>query len=861
MKLKLAKYMTFSALMFCAAALLCSTALAMPAFERASVYTQPDGSHVKLTPRGDEFSHWMEDDGGRAVVLSSCGRFEFARPDKNGRLQPTGISCSRNAAVPAGVPKHFKPSGSELQTMRERHYQESGTGGSWFSRALSAAKAIFTGWHSLPVSGERKLMVIRVSFADASLTSGSENLHMKEIWSEGDDALSIRQYYLDQSQKKLQIVSADYTGSTGGPFGLITVTLDSGDVFGGKHPNMDVASENVKTDEDNLRVHANECAVVSAILKKAAGSGIEFQQFDTDNDGKITPNELCVYMIWAGYEQSFSGRVQNLPMIWAHAWFSFSEDNIQYYTDHGCDVTPASHEVTINGKTLSDWAMNGELLYVSENSSPPMNMTGTMAHELGHQICRLPDLYDMSKTNCGLGIYSIMSMGNWGCYGSEMPGTRPTNLDAWSRIYLGWESPKTTVTASAAGLLTQFSKPLTNGVVRIESPKADSSEQYLLGEVRDPANDKWDKGMATYIKDTEDFAGGIFLQHVDERVGSGALDKGNDFNTFDLPHQGNMAVAADSDARSLSWSFPYNSHTVRNMWYAGNKALNGIGSLQGLFAGRTKFYAERGSAEALIESGIALTDLSPSGAEMTAKVMLSSASASHAAAASRPVLDQTVSGLVGTAEPLLCYSIDGWLSLLEESGGTDLDAGSFTFDSASRVTISEAAVRAAAENISRVFPLPVFKADSTISTGRLACAFVVTSSDLMAASPEKIKLLKVKGKNSALFFTYTDDPSDFVKDGRFTIMTLDNEIVPRGTALTDGYYRLVMSFNTQGGAYSISAEDGLLIDPCAIVSTESGAGSGGADGSGSSGGCDAGFGAMALLFAAALVPAYRKIKK
>lgn len=41
----------------------------------------------------------------------------------------------------------------------------------------------------------------------------------------------------------------------------------------------------------------------------------------------------------------------------------------------------------------------------------------------------------------GMGMFSLMSNGCDGAKKEETAGTRPVNLDAWSRYYLGWEMP------------------------------------------------------------------------------------------------------------------------------------------------------------------------------------------------------------------------------------------------------------------------------------------------------------------------------------------------------------------------------------------------------------------------------------
>lgn len=855
------------------------SAFAVPALDRSRTASQPDGTQITVYQRGDEFSHWLEDSSKRALVRTNAGRFEFATKDTNGRLKATGVMYKPNAAAPKGTASNYRPtSGAMMKTMLPVTAEKPKT---LLQRAVAAVTSIFTGWHERKAEGEKKLMVVRVNFVNTSFdesenSPSSKDFYMNKIWSEGDNVLSVREYYKDQSQGKLKIVSADYSDSSEGRYGLLTVTLTSQDFNAGMHPDrkMNISTATIA---DEVALHLTEVQVVQNIMQHVSKDcGVDFSKFDTNKDGRITPDELCFYMIFSGWEESYSGYVSaDYPMVWAHAWNSFTSDDVTAIENSGYDMSKyvqASHDVTIGGVVLANWALQGELGY-DDTTSPKvmMQVVGAMAHELGHQMCRLPDLYDINGTNNGLGVFSIMAAGSWGydVLTNEIYGARPTNLDAWSRIYLGWETPAETVKVSKSGANKTFKKPGTNGIIRLESPALDSSTEYLLAEVRDPMYDKWDRGMQHWMvgvlknryeklygqasadafvndfKTTMANGGGLVIQQVDENVGSGTLELGNDFNSSANPHQGNMPVTAVGDFRTLGGDDSFNAlYTYCGLWFKGNLRISDvIDDLGKYMAGKTYFYGATDAVHARKRSGIALADISGPGATVTATVLYSEGSGSNSfAEPAKPAFGDDAKGLVTSFFPNIFNSTQSAAAYIKSYTSADFDEEDFTLDDAHHATLTEAAVKAADAKVKRVFPLPVFNVQELSST-RNACSFVVTSADLMAETPEQVKLLKLKGKAESFYFTYTDDVNDFVRDGYFTIQKDDTSgaIITRGAQLTDDYYRVTIFLHDNGDC-DVDPANGDMLDPCAIISTNSGSSSGS-----SSGGCSAGFGALALL--------------
>ncbi len=528
---------------------------------------QPDGMEIEIFRQGDEFFNWVETSEGYPLVQNqSTGFWEYARPAEDA-LESTGIPYRPQVAAPEQVSPHFRPSPEKIAALRQ-------------GRA-SGNLEIASTWTPQPVSGTRKILAIRVGFVNRALEVPASNTENAFFGATN----SVVKYYSDQSRGSLQVNSA-LGGSS-----VLTVNLDAGDANGGNHPDnfIDVGGNNTVQ-------HQNEVAFVSSVISKAAAQGINFASFDTNGDGRITPDELVVYLIVAGYEESGSALT---PSVWAHAWSS--------WTNMG-----AAHMVTIAGKLLTDWAMNGELY--DAGVAMPM---GVISHELGHQFCKLPDLYDVNQANEGLGNFSLMAGGSWGREAGAVAGSKPVNLDAWSRYYLGWETPQAPAMGSsleASSATVTFGTPYngTHPAVRLASSSHRSTE-YFLAEVR--ALSGWDAGLEglTGFQNEVWPGAGILILHVDENIGSGSLENGNDFNAYVLgQNQGCMAVEANG-VNMARTDGNADRGTPYTLWYSGNPNYVGNGTFTPTSNPNSNFYGGT-------SSNVEVTNISASGATMTATV-------------------------------------------------------------------------------------------------------------------------------------------------------------------------------------------------------------------------------------------------
>lgn len=535
-----------------------SMALAVPASPAFFESTQPDGTLIVLRQRGDERLHWLEASDGYALVKNAhSGWYEYAVAEQ-GQLVPSGVAYLPGVSAPADISPGLRP--ARAQDM----YSSPGT---------VHADGVTT-WTPNPVSGNKKIVVILVGFQDQDFTVDAPVATWEDfVFGEGK---SVQSFYDDMSRSTLAVTPAQESYSAQGTIndGIIRIKLQPTDFYFGNHCNAYISSaENL--DQEHLR----EVDFVESVLARASAH-MDFSSYDTNNDGDISPSELLLYMIPAGYEESGGA---GSPAFWAHAWFSWTGEGTE-------------HEVNIDGKVLTDWALNGE----QYKTGVPMPM-GVIVHELGHQMCGLPDLYDTSYTNDGLGRFSVMAAGSWGREEGETGGTTPVSLDAWSRNYLGWDELEV---VRINGVRTLGGPVDTaNKTLKVVGAEHRSTEYFLI---ENRSSSQWDRGLIGFAGFGDDFVGGLLILHVDEEIGTPGE---NDINRFGVGHhQGVLAKEANGPHMSVSLGTRGSANTL---WYSGNPEYAGDGSFTPASTPASVFYD-------LSDSGFSITDIGPPGETVTA---------------------------------------------------------------------------------------------------------------------------------------------------------------------------------------------------------------------------------------------------
>lgn len=154
------------------------------------------------------------------------------------------------------------------------------------------------------------------------------------------------------------------------------------------------------------------------------------------------------------YANAASGRGMSAPnmqtmaeetvtLVAPRAYRSYDNDNdgfvdafIIVHAGQGAEVTGSPGDLWSLKWTLSTGPQAGSdgtkvwgFLTVPEDSN-----IGVCAHELGHLLFGLPDLYDISGASSGIGDWCLMSGGAW----NGTSGDTPAHLSAWCKAKLGW---------------------------------------------------------------------------------------------------------------------------------------------------------------------------------------------------------------------------------------------------------------------------------------------------------------------------------------------------------------------------------------------------------------------------------------
>jgi len=138
---------------------------------------------------------------------------------------------------------------------------------------------------------------------------------------------------------------------------------------------------------------------------------------------------------------------------------SLSDDEINFeaYNMLAILFAGTGEDVSKNPNDLWPWAFwnwtrlteaDGVVIHgaviIPENRNPSFDTLGVYVHEIGHNIQShygdresLLDLYDAYGNKTFLGPWSVMAEGEW--LGG---GSRPSELEAWSRIRMGWLDPE-----------------------------------------------------------------------------------------------------------------------------------------------------------------------------------------------------------------------------------------------------------------------------------------------------------------------------------------------------------------------------------------------------------------------------------
>jgi immune inhibitor A len=392
----------FLTLAFCIISV--SSLHAVKAYPYPIVVRQPDGSEVTIKIYGNEFRHLKTTIDDYPVKQNAKGFWIYAILDNTGKLKETEY-IARDIE---------KRSTREKQFLSSLRSEKSG-----FQRIKSINPIVKKTKQPIlrkayPLTNSPKSLVILVNFKDKSFVTPEAQIAFHDMLNQSDYNAngatgSARDYFMSSSYGNFSPMF-----DVVGPFDL----------------NKDMSYYGAN-DESGYDINPAELIVDACFA--AHNAGIDFTQYDTDNDGLIDN----VFVYYAGYNEA-EGADENT--IWPHRWVVYTkEEDPVYYTYDG---TIAS--VTFDGKRLYDYACSSEL---KGNSDTNMAGIGTFCHEFGH-VLGLPDYYHTEEYKETLNGWDIMDDGSYN-NNSRTPPTYST----YSRFYLGWLIPQEINTPSNLTLL------------------------------------------------------------------------------------------------------------------------------------------------------------------------------------------------------------------------------------------------------------------------------------------------------------------------------------------------------------------------------------------------------------------------
>lgn len=402
---------------------------------------QPDGQMFQAYLFTEGPVAYLETlDGYTILQDQSDNYFRYATRGTKGDLFLTGVPVSaigeRNATEEAllqAIRPNLRYEGRRLQELQAADQLKNNDDGEEIS-------AVF------PPAGVQKALLLLIDYPDQAFTfpqGDFDNMANQPNYNVNGSFGSFRDYYLDIS------------------YGLLTVNTDVEGWYTAANNRADYGIESMAN-----RNFRNAVPLIREAVDAAEAAGVDFSQYDGDNDGRVDVIEV----IHSGRGAEESGNVAD---IWSHRWVLSAE----------------GLSVTYDGKLINDYIIQPE-------KYGPTNIAniGVFVHEFGHAL-GLPDLYDTDGSSRGLGRWCCMAGGTW-----NNSGKTPAQFSAWCKEQLGWINP--TELSGTGTIANMQHSDVDDESYRINTPDGD---EYFLLENRQKTG--WD----TYLSGE-----GLAIYHIDD---------------------------------------------------------------------------------------------------------------------------------------------------------------------------------------------------------------------------------------------------------------------------------------------------------------------------------------------------------
>lgn len=307
------------------------------------------------------------------------------------------------------------------------------------------------------VSGAPADGIVRIPVV-MGLYSNSDSLHPGI--SATVDSADMQREFFDGPNSYYRTLTDLYDEMSGG---RLTLT---GDVHGWRE--TDLPRSTVLGNSDGLGTDAYVGDYIVDVLEQLDSAGVDWSRYDSDGDA---------YVDVVAVLHPDEGAECDGPGIWAHRWTIRSARQTgtgPFITgDTAASGTPIAVDDYVVIPALS--------CFHGDDPSRTFGEIGVLSHELGHAF-GLPDLYDTSGNQQGIGSWGLMGSGNWGCdHGSGTPvePARPCHMGAWSKGVLGWAPVETLEPGRDHGTVTLDPVETGGRVLRVDA-RDGSGDFYLL---------------------------------------------------------------------------------------------------------------------------------------------------------------------------------------------------------------------------------------------------------------------------------------------------------------------------------------------------------------------------------------------
>lgn len=436
------------------AAMMSTTAWAVPARQGFRTVTQPDGTTIQVKVVGDEFTHYTLNEQGDILVRDANGYLCYGHVDANGVRTATTVRA--NIDADSYLAKSVKQNISQLNTteLNVKARQKRGIEPAGVMKAPATRASAYNGMghtgSTFPPKGDVRGLVILVEYQDVKFNTAYDagqyfsDMLNKDGFSQYNATGCAAEYFRLSSNNQFR--------PTFDVLGPITLP-NNRDYYGGNDSNGDdFAPEDMVVDAVNI-----------------LDDTVDFSKYDMDGDGEVDN----IFIFYAGQGEASYGPDES---VWPHSW----------------SLAGAGKTFVVDGVKINHYACTNEW----EKSRP--DGVGTFIHEFSH-VMGLPDLYTTDYN----GSASKLTPDAWdvldyGPYNND--GCTPPIYSAYERNAMGWTEP--IVLQENVGLTISLSHiEKSNQVYLI--PTQNKAEFFLL-ENRQQSG--WDKYVPGH---------GLLVWHID----------------------------------------------------------------------------------------------------------------------------------------------------------------------------------------------------------------------------------------------------------------------------------------------------------------------------------------------------------